>query len=133
MSVKKRFMKKEEGQSLVEFALILPIMLLLIVAVIDFGWYFYAKINFNNASRESARMLAVNPDTSVAITAAENYLDDFDVAVVTVSVEDVGGGEREAVVTVEGSVNPLVGLIYNEPLDISSTARMRIEYEALSG
>ncbi|NTU88636.1 MAG: hypothetical protein HGA54_01855 [Actinobacteria bacterium] len=131
MSVKKRFMEKEEGQSLVEFALILPIMLLLIVAVIDFGWYFYAKANFNNASRESARMLAVDPDTSLAVTAAQNYLDDFGMAIVTVSIQDVGGGEREAVVTVEGSVSPLVGLIYNEPIDISSTARMRIEYEAL--
>lgn len=133
MKLKNNFIRKEEGQSLVEFALILPVLLLLIVAIIDFGWYFYAKTTFNNASRESARMLAVNPDTSLAIAAAQNYLDDFGSVVVTVSVQDIGGGESEAAVTVAGTVSPLVGLIYNEPLGLSSTARMRIEYEALSG
>ena len=56
----KRFRKNEKGQGLVEFALILPILLLLLVAIVDFGWMIFVKTNLNNAAREGARTYAVN-------------------------------------------------------------------------
>ena len=45
------------GQSLVEFALILPVLILIIYGVFDLGRAFYAVITVANASREGARYM----------------------------------------------------------------------------
>jgi Flp pilus assembly protein TadG len=46
--------KSERGSTVVEFALILPIFLLLLFSLIDFGRYFYARVVIANASIEVA-------------------------------------------------------------------------------
>jgi Flp pilus assembly protein TadG len=46
---------REEGQSILEAAIILPILLLLVAAVVDFGRVFDAYIVITNAVREGAR------------------------------------------------------------------------------
>ena len=50
--------KKPLAQSLVEFALVLPMLLLLILGAMDFGRMFYAKMVLTNAAREGANYLA---------------------------------------------------------------------------
>jgi len=47
--------KNEKGQSLVEFALVLPILVLLILGIIDFGMIFHGYVTVNTAAREGAR------------------------------------------------------------------------------
>lgn len=44
----------ERGSAIVEFALILPIFLLLVFSLIDFGRYFYIRVALTNASIEVA-------------------------------------------------------------------------------
>jgi len=56
------------GQTLVEFALILPIFLLLLVGIFDFGRAIYAYNTVNNASREGGR-LAITDQTLADIQA----------------------------------------------------------------
>lgn len=53
-------MKKENGQSAVEFALVLPILLLIVCGILDFGWLFYNQLSVENACREGARVGCVN-------------------------------------------------------------------------
>ena len=53
--------RRERGQSLVETAIVLPILLLLLAAVIDFGRAFDAYIVLTNAAREGARFGSVKP------------------------------------------------------------------------
>lgn len=48
------------GQALVEFALILPILVLLLVGVLDFGRAIYAYNTVNNAARQGARLAIVD-------------------------------------------------------------------------
>src|SRR4029077_16914007 len=50
---------RRRGQSLVEFALVLPIFLLLIMGVIDAGRLVYMNSTLSNAAREGARTGAV--------------------------------------------------------------------------
>src|SRR6185295_12941172 len=52
--------RRERGQGLVEFALILPIFLTLILATVDFGWALRAYVVEANATREGARYWAIN-------------------------------------------------------------------------
>jgi Flp pilus assembly protein TadG len=54
---------RARGQSIVELALILPILLLLVAAAIDLGRVFYSQITISNAAREGALEAAKNPDS----------------------------------------------------------------------
>jgi hypothetical protein len=47
--------RRQRGQSLVETAIVVPILLLLVAAVVDFGRIFDAYIVLTNAVREGAR------------------------------------------------------------------------------
>ena len=51
---------KEDGQAMVEFALVLPIFILLLGGIIDFGWIFGNQILANNACRDVTRYTAIN-------------------------------------------------------------------------
>jgi Flp pilus assembly protein TadG len=58
--------RRERGQSLVETAIVFPILLLLLAAVVDFGRAFDAYIVLTNAAREGARWGSVNPELTEA-------------------------------------------------------------------
>ena len=47
------------GQSLVEFALILPVLVILVLGIVDFGMGLRSYISLTNATREGARFAAV--------------------------------------------------------------------------
>ena len=52
-------MQHERGAAAVEFALVLPILLLLVFGIVDFGRAYNAKISLSGAAREGARALAL--------------------------------------------------------------------------
>jgi Flp pilus assembly protein TadG len=52
------------GQALVEFALVLPILLLLIFGIIDAGRLIYAYNTVSNSARNAARVAIVNQSTA---------------------------------------------------------------------
>lgn len=51
--------KRENGQAMVEFVLVLPIFLLIICMILDFGWLFFNYISVENAARNAARIACV--------------------------------------------------------------------------
>src|SRR6476659_5639717 len=53
--------EKSLGQSLVEFALVLPVMLLLMLTALDFGRVYLGYINLQNMARIAANFAADNP------------------------------------------------------------------------
>jgi len=62
----RRHRNVSRGQALVEFALILPILALLLLFAIDFGRVFFGWVALNNATRIAANEAALNPDAWVA-------------------------------------------------------------------
>ena len=68
-------MRRNEGQSLVEFALVVPLFLVLAFAIIDFSRLLYTYVSLSNAAREMARVDAVttNWSSSSAVDAFNNY------------------------------------------------------------
>jgi Flp pilus assembly protein TadG len=46
---------REKGASAVEFALVLPVLILILFGIIEFGFIIYDKAVITNASREGAR------------------------------------------------------------------------------
>ena len=52
------------GQTLVEFALIVPLFILMMMGVFDVGRAIYAYSTINNAAHEAARLAIVDQDTA---------------------------------------------------------------------
>lgn len=66
----KRRRKRSHGQSLVEFAVVLPVFLLILCGILDFGFALYSRMSVINAAREGARAASVAPDhTTIDSTA----------------------------------------------------------------
>lgn len=57
---------------MVEFAIVLPILLLLICGIIDFGLVFSTKLSVNHYAREGARFAAVNATQSNIVELTTN-------------------------------------------------------------
>jgi Flp pilus assembly protein TadG len=59
----------ETGAALVEFAIILPVMLVILLGIIDLGRVFYTYESLANAAREGARYCSLYPGDSSGTTA----------------------------------------------------------------
>jgi Flp pilus assembly protein TadG len=66
--------KDQSGSSMVEFALVLPLLMILLLGIMEFGLVLYDKAIITNASREGARagILAVDSRTEAKVKAAAN-------------------------------------------------------------
>ena len=128
---------KPSGQSLVEFAIILPTLLLMILGTMDFASLFSTKIVLTNAAREGASYISQNPAgfgyaVSVINAEAQNItLDD-----INISCEPQQAGECTSGGTVTVIVTKNMDLIFSGflqslgltsgPLPLSSTVRMMV-------
>ena len=54
--------RKERGQSMVEFAIALPILLIILAGVLDLGRLYYAYVAVTDAAGEGAAYAAMRPD-----------------------------------------------------------------------
>lgn len=71
----RRFFRRTEGMSAVEGAIIIPILLLVVCGIMDFGNLFLNLNMVNEAAREGARYVAVSSSsTSVTQSALQTYL-----------------------------------------------------------
>lgn len=107
-----RRQRNETGAAAVEFALILPLVIVLIFALIDFGRLFFVQISLTSASREAVRVSSffVNgcvsslfPDAKIDDTSSPCVL--FDRKISTLLVEDVCEAVKGSLVGVEGLSN----------------------------
>src|SRR5262249_33326615 len=55
-----------EGSALVEFAIALPLLVVIVVGIFDFGAAFNTKQELNNAMREAARFGSAQPTTDLS-------------------------------------------------------------------
>ena len=125
-----KFKKNTEGQSLVEFALVLPLLMAVILGMVEFGWILNGKITLTSAAREGARFYAVSKDASkveetVKKTTVNSGLNITEV----IPTKEVNYTENihNVKVTVRGSVNPIIGLFFHTPVNMESIAIMREE------
>ena len=129
-----KWFQRENGQSMVEFALVLPILLLLLCGIIDFGWIYSNKIAAVNACREAARYSAIhvndsntnndNADAAAVVSESAPYLSSL---VVTLTYPD----DESVEINVEATIPYLTGvtstLFGNSGVTISSSCIMKIE------
>ena len=130
---------RERGQSLVEFALVLPVFLILIFGIVDFGLGLRAWITITNAAREGARVGAVRGDCEAienqVISTSGGLITSADQ--ITIEPADCDGTAGDSVrVTVEYEydlITPLGGMLsiigggVPSSFSIQSTSDMRVE------
>lgn len=140
----RRRRRDRRGQTLVEFALILPIFVLVLVGIFDFGRAVYAYNTISNASREAVRLAIVDQNTTAIVNKAVQHASSVDVSPSDVTVAfmtpdlsgpcSTGGDPYRigcvAVVTVNYDYNAATPIISNlvGTIDMSSTTRQAIEY-----
>lgn len=93
----------ERGANLVEFAILAPLLILLLFGIIEFAWVFSINLDIRHGAREGARLAATNdltvgaevahicgrmdvandPQTEISITRSGNVIGDD----ITVTVE----------------------------------------------
>lgn len=146
----RRYRQRTVGQSLVEFALILPVFLVFLAAVLDLGRVFYANITLNNAAREGAFQAAKTPDlfdagqpcdqaTNRVVCRVQNESvgsmiaiqpDDIDVKCNPGSCPEAPGAT--VTVSVEGEfrlITPILAFVFGgQNLHLASSATAQIEY-----
>lgn len=133
-----KFIKKEHGQSIVEFAIVLPLLLLIVCAIIDFGWLFYNQLNLQNSVREGARFGAVNAGNSDCIALTQAKINDVAVdSIKEVMNIDITFStpltpcDGDISVTVTSTIRiltPVLGIFYdNQEIIITSTVVMKAE------
>jgi len=92
--------KSVHGQSLVEFALVLPVFLLLLIGVAEFGRAWMTRNILTGASREAVRIAAVQGNTASALSRANNILSSAGISGATVNIADDGAPYGTCSVTV---------------------------------
>ena len=63
----RRFHSRTQGQSLIETALLLPILLLLAFNAINFGYFFFVAVNLAAAPRTGVQLSIIGEATPVNI------------------------------------------------------------------
>lgn len=143
---------KELGAEAVEFAFIVPVLLSLVFGVVDFGYMIDQDAMVNNASREGARLGALDPNTTHIIAAVNQGAGTLDTTKITVTVDclappvppastgtllahvsdisTVAASGGTVIVKVDyhhSWITPVGGTIYPGGMTLSKTTRMRIE------
>ncbi|HEY7465052.1 MAG TPA: TadE/TadG family type IV pilus assembly protein, partial [Dehalococcoidia bacterium] len=83
---------------MVEFVLVLPIFLLLVFAIIDFGMGFHAWLTVTNSAREGARLGAVRGTQAEIVSRVQSTASSLDQADMTITVTNAQGQPGSSVV-----------------------------------
>ena len=127
-----RKLHNKKGQSIVELALILPILLMLLFGILEFGRVYGAYMMIHHSARDGVRVSAVggtNTEVQTAVQGSTTALEQDDL---TISITKTGTGSRGDIVTVTVGyditlIAPLIGIVVDNPLHLESSMSMRIE------
>ena len=114
----------ERGQATVEFALILPLVVFLLLAILQTALVVRDYVGVVHAAREAARAASVDRDPGAPVAAARRVLREANVNLGPRPA--VGGPLRVEVHYVSHTDLPLVGALFPDP-SLSATAVMRTE------
>lgn len=122
----------QRGQALVEFALVVPILCLLLFGIIEYGRILNAQMLITNASREGARRGAVGDNDAAIQTAVNSYLQGAGYKTGTLTTQisrSTVGGTDQINVSLQYPVPLVLPLWFAlpNPLPVKGTTIMRIE------
>jgi Flp pilus assembly protein TadG len=119
------------GQSLVEFALVLPILLVMFMGIFDFGRAIFAFNSVSNAAREGMRVAIVNQNPTVITSKAKAAMTGLPPDGTSVTFTNCGTLKIGCLASVKvtygwQALTPIIGNLVG-PKTIESTTTMPVE------
>lgn len=125
----KYFYKAQKGQSLVEFALLIPVFVIMLFGIMEFARLWETMNVLTSAAREGARVAAVTaPSESQVTNAVERLLGAANISSAAVTVSGPNS-DAEVIVTVSVNYTPLTGSIVPGIGAISLTRSSAMHWE----
>lgn len=119
--------KKRRGQAMVEFALVLPLLLSLLVGIVDIGYLYNHQLILTNAAREGARMGTLGHDEAEVLDDVKSYLTDSGFTPMPADADiDVTIAGEQVTVDINTEV-PWLFAMSGSPITLSATTKMRHE------
>jgi len=127
-------LRRKKGQTLVDTALLLPIFILILAGILDFGWILGNQLMVSNGSRDGARYAIVNSEAanlqtlvSTRVRSNPGLASTTDVTVTVTKSTD----QTDLTVTVNKKVpvlTPLAGaFLGGQEIILTSSTVMRVE------
>jgi Flp pilus assembly protein TadG len=130
----RHFRQRTDGMSAVEFALILPVMLLIVCGILDFGNLFYQMTVVNEAAREAARYAATyksggNPPNKTTVqTYINNIYPNVTLSQYFPNPPSSGSPVTATITQSVRILTPVINqLIPNNPTTVTGTCSMQVE------
>ena len=102
-------MLNNKGQALIEFVLILPVFLMILFVIIDFGMIFNAKSNLENTSNDVISLFKKNND----VNNLKKIFSDYDI-----KIENVNDYYKVTIIDEVNVITPGLNLIIGNPYEI---------------
>jgi len=122
---------RTRGQSLVEFALCLPLLMLIFAGIFDLGRAFNAYIIITNAAREGAYYGSLNPqDSNGIITRVIEEAQGSGIALTAdnITVDSTGVSGSPISVTVNYQFTMITSFLFGgQPINLESKAEMLVQ------
>jgi Flp pilus assembly protein TadG len=109
------------GQAIIEFAFVLPVVLILLLGILEFGVLFYNKAMVTNASREGARAAIVYQDTDSNDSYDPHSIDEIKAVVSDYLIDKL--------ITFEGTPDPKTSFTINETTSPGGKVGVLVTYE----
>jgi hypothetical protein len=123
----------KKGQSLVEMALVLPIILILFMGMIEFSRIFGSYLLINHASREGARLAAIgktDAEIQANVASKVNILDVSDLEIILTPGDGARVTGEDVRVCVKYKLEiyaPLITSFISNPFQMEANTYMRVE------
>lgn len=112
-------MREQKGQSLVEMAVIVPLLLILVIAIFEFGQAFATYIALVNSAYEGAIYVSLHPNVSVPNYACTPGDEDYESYLTAVKNEIIAAGldAGSQTLTIDCPVAPQIEL--TDPITVT--------------
>jgi Flp pilus assembly protein TadG len=129
----KKHLKSNNGQAMVEMVLILPLILLLIVGIAEFGFMFSNYLTLNNVSREAARYASLGGTDSAAQTRAIEVSGNLNPSLLSITFtpaensRDRGDSVEAKATYTHNLMTPFLSTLLDEGIQLEAKTVMRVE------
>lgn len=134
----KQIKNNENGQAVIELAITIPVLILILCAIIDFGWVFTNKMFITYSSREGARFGTVNALETDSVNLIKNKIkntapsfikDKLNITVTYTQPYDIRAGDVKVKITCKiNALTPLTGIfVKDQEIPLEAECVMKIE------
>jgi Flp pilus assembly protein TadG len=118
---------------MIEFALLVPVLLMILIAIFEFGLIFNSYLTLQNASRDAVRLLSLGVTDTEATTVVQNQAVGVDLSQLTITITPTessrsSGDSVTITLSYDHSViTPLMAVFIGNTLTLEVQSVMRVE------